>query len=176
MLDVIFCSMKTEIEISDELFHENGGKIVYCVTAAEVQPHYDEYNYVIKERSYSTLSSHTIGELYEKMGQAVTDHSLYGEKNSTGRLKDGWDVEFSNIYIEVENYSKEKMRASKTFQSIGLARELKKKTEAAIEAANKIKRDKDKAERLEKSDREEYSRLRKKFMGQYNSKRKTNEN
>jgi len=166
LLGVIFCNMKTEIKISDRLFHENEGKIVYCVTAAEVHPYYDQSNYVSKERSYSTLSSDTIEELYEKMGQAVTDHLLYGEKNFTGSLKDGWDVEFSNIYIEVENYSKDKMRASKAFQSIGLARELKKKTEAAIEAANKIKRDKYKAEQLEKSDREEYGRLCKKFRDQ----------
>ena len=171
MLGVIFRNMKTEIEISDELFHENEGKIVYCVTATEVQPYYDRDNYVKEDRSYSILSSNTIEKLYENMGQAVIDHLLYGESFPRAP-KDGWDVEFSNIYIEVENYSKDKMRASKAFQSIGLARELKKKTEAAIEAANKIKRDKDKAERLEKSDREEYGRLCKKFRDQYQAQNK----
>ena len=160
--------MKHEIEVSDDLTDvwADEQKVPFCVRAERVYPYYDRDNYICTRKDDAEiLRSETIEGLYAQMGAYAVQHILYGEKRYNGYSypKEGYEVEFSDIFVEVEYYSRDKMRASKDFQEIGVAREIAKKKEEERLQAERVRAAKMSHELKEKHDLEEYNRLRKKF-------------
>jgi hypothetical protein len=138
------------------------------VYATSSHPYKDD-NYYLCYRvdDPEKLSADSIESLYEKMGDAAVNHMLHGEKMYA---QSAWDhpleeftIEFSNIFVEVEIYSEEKMKASKTFQAIGAERERQR----AIDAKRKAEEDERRRiwleQEKERKDREEFERLSKKY-------------
>ena len=157
--------MKYEIEIDDDLSPYDEQPSL-CVYATRVNPYHDRDNYLCEKKDDPVLlCADTLEELYERMGETVVSHLLYGEQAYSSRHipPEEWKVEFSDIFVRTHHYSEDKMRESKAFQGVGLARENARKKEAERQRVEAERAAKWNAEQKEKRDAEEYQRLRRKF-------------
>lgn len=163
--------MKVELEINDDLLwlgeNDEDQIPVYSVRCIKSSPYKDQDNYLCHREVIEELSAASIRGLYEQMGKMVVDHMIHGEKENK---RDPWEhpldefiVEFSNIYVEVETYDKERMKASEEYKNIGAAKEAARAREAAEKAKEEERVRKWRIRQQEIKDREDYERLRKKF-------------
>ena len=130
-------------------------------------PYDDSNHYSCYRDEVEELEAYSIEELYQRMAQVVVAHMLRGEDAEKctwdRQKKENFTVEFSNIYVEIAPYSVEKMKASKAFQEIGVAREKKWAEEAKIKKENEARAVLARAKAQEERDRQEFLRLSKKF-------------
>lgn len=163
--------IKLEIE-EDFMAYEPGGepwRPMFCVTAQRLRPYYDDSNYRCFERSDpETLRAETIDELYELMAKERVEHTLRGEGDSrTGYGRqvsaDDYTVEFSNLFIEVENYDEARLKNTTCYQNIGAARDERRAREKAEAERQKKLWAEAEAKRIEQHERDEFVRLSKKF-------------
>ncbi len=158
--------MKHEIEIANDLCDpEYNEGVQFCVTANAKTPYRNRDNYVIDSDEIDILRAYSIPELYERMGELVVNHMIIGEKDRE-HLGKHYKVEFSPIFIEVEYYDEAKMKASKAYQEQGLERERQRVLEEKRKAEEAERSRKWHVAEMEKRDREEFIRLKKKFDGQ----------
>lgn len=163
--------MKVELEIENDLLWYNDNEeqtiLVYRVRFTKFCPYKNNDNYLCHREITDELSSDSISKLYEEMGQLVVDYMIYAEKENK---RDSWEypldeftIEFSNIYVEVALYDKEKMKNSESYKNIGAAKEKARAQEAAEKAKEEKRRREWEAAERERKDREDYERLSRKF-------------
>jgi hypothetical protein len=144
---------------------------IYQVHYIQTYLYYDNDNYLCSSDDGSLeeyLCADSIEELYEKMAKCLVDWKITGEercKNDSFGLyaKDTFDVEFSPIYIYVDEYSSEKLKATKTYQEIGVARDIAKKKREEKEKADALRRAENARILKEKEEKAIYNRLKKKY-------------
>ena len=158
------------MEDDDDEFEQ---KPQYCVTFRTGTPYQDRDNYICTHWSDAeTLKDDTVDGLYEQMARVRVQHSIRADEDPDARntwagvtWADRYEVEFSEITLEVCRYDEDKLKATETWKKLGEAREAHR-AQKKIEAERERKRSEEwnKQER-ERKDREEYVRLTKKFGG-----------
>ena len=140
----------------------------YCVSAHSATPYRNRDNYTCKEwNDVEVLKSDTIEGLYEKMAKFKIDHKLLA--NTPDRRgewsEDDFEVKFSDITIECEPFSEDKLKLTETWKNIGAIREAKREAEKKAAEAERIRAAEWERKRKEEHERDEYRRLKAKYGG-----------
>lgn len=143
----------------------------HCVTFRTSTPYTNRDNYTCARMSDpETLRAGTIDDLYEKMAVERVNHTLRGESDRDGqsewagvRWSDRYEVEFSEITLEVCQYEEERLKATNTWKTLGEAREIKRAREKAEAEKQRIASQVHAAAEKEARELAEYRRLREKF-------------
>jgi hypothetical protein len=151
---------KIEIEVDEDLGYGKFG-VSYRVDFAKYYDHqdYEGYYWITHDPEVDYQEGATIEELYEKMAQELVKWQL---RHDNEKMADP-TIEFGPITVAVEKFSQERLKATKTYQGIALARELKKKKEEEEQLARKAREAEKRRLEKEKREKSEYERLKKKF-------------
>lgn len=148
--------------------------VEYGVYATKCTPYYTQDHYCeTRQDEPELIIATSIPELYERMAKERVAHIIEGEKQSKSEQSRGMErviafinrftVEFTNIFVIVENFDNAKLEVTKTYQAIGKARDDARAIEKiAIEERNRQHAQWQMAEQ-EQRDRKEFIRLSKKF-------------
>lgn len=112
------------------------------------------------------LEADSIEALYEQMAKERVGWILHAEKRCKKDVRKSMEdffVRFSNIYVEVEDFSNEKLEATKTYQERGAARDAFWKREREQQEKERQRRIEWGAKQKEERDKAEFIRLSKKF-------------
>ena len=157
--------------------NDESEKPQYCVTFRTGTPYYDEDNHVWTRWSDpETLKADTVDTLYEYMARERVDHAIRADKDpeskrDTPRFRctlpwaELYEVEFSDITVEVCAYDEDRLKATDTWKKLGESLEADRAKRKA-EAEQQRKREEAwRAQQQEEQDRANYARLKSKYEG-----------
>lgn len=156
--------------------NDESEKPQYCVTFRTGTPYYDEDNYVCTRWSDpETLKADTVDALYDYMARERVNHAIRADKDPESRrgitlnLAELYEVEFSDITVEVCAYDEDRLKATDTWKKLGESLEADRAKRKA-EAEQQRKREEAwRAKQQEEQDRATYARLKSKYEGKQQS-------
>lgn len=145
--------------------------VEYCVRIITRTSYRDDHNYNCWSDAEPYVISHdNIADLYECIAREYNEWRVkteeevkYANRDWNKKSIDDYGFDVSEIYIAVEEFSMDKMKATEEYKKIGAVRDeaikREKERKIAVEARDAAYR----KEQQEKRDREEFARLSKKF-------------
>lgn len=160
-------SVTLEIEDHFTVYDSEPPRPLFCVTEQRIFPYYNDTNHrCLRKEDLEKWTAETVEELYEIMAKLRVDHTLTGEGycRDDRQLKvDDFTVEFSNIFVEVEDYDEVRLKATVTYQNLGAARDAQREKEKAEAARQEVRAREWRARQKEEHDRSEFARLSQKY-------------
>ena len=118
-------------------------------------------------REEETLSATSVERLYEDMAKLVIDYKIEGQREWNNWPTSDWinsyRIEFSNIFVEAEEFSQHTLENTETYKNIGKAQDEARKKFLKEEEEKMREQAKAKAKYLEENEKREYIRLAQKF-------------
>jgi len=142
----------------------------YCVTMQKGAPYRNRDNYHCTnwDDEPQLITARSVAELYEHMAQERVNFTIYGETQNRASHGDTHDIEdylirFSSIFVQVEEYSEARLKATVTYQSIGAARDARRAKERDEAEKARKRAEAYNLRQREEHDKAEFLRLSKKF-------------